>query len=292
VEFRVQTGEGFASVAARLEEQGLVLSARRFRVLARLVGADREVRAGTYEFRLGVAPREILSNLVAGRERLVRLTVPEGWRLEQIAEEAERVLGVPADSLVRAAADPAIREGFACPTESLEGYLFPETYLFPESATAGEIVRSMTTRFGEVWDSLAGDPAEGLTRHDVVTLASIVEAETKLSEERARVAAVYLNRLKRGWRLQADPTVRYALRKFTGRLYYKHLEVDSPYNTYQKKGLPPGPIGSPGAASLAAVLEPLSPCDDLYFVAAGDGSHVFSRTKAEHDRARRRARSR
>jgi UPF0755 protein len=290
VAFRVERGEDFASVAQRLEEQGLVFSALRFRVLARLTGADRRVRAGTYTVDTGTPPGALLEAFVEGRVRLVRLTVPEGWRLEQIAAEVERVLGVPADTLRIAAADEDVRRRLRCRSETLEGYLFPETYHFPDGASAREVVDGMTRRFEEVWEELGGEPREGMDRHDVVTLASIVEAETAIAEEKPRVAAVYLNRLELGWKLQADPTVRYGLKRFTGRLYYKHLDIDTPYNTYMHAGLPPGPIGAPGRASLEAVLHPLEPCRDLYFVASGGGGHVFSRTRAEHERAKQEAR--
>jgi UPF0755 protein len=291
VEFRVRPREGFRSVAKRLEEAGLVVSALRLRILARVRREDRTIRAGTYVFAPGSDPRKILEDLVAGNVRLLRFTVPEGWRLEQIAEEAERVLGVPVAGFRRAASDSTLRARLECPTPDVEGYLFPETYLFPDGAAPREIVRTMTDRFVEVFEGLSGEIPEGLTRHDVVTLASIVEAETYLVEEKPRVAAVYLNRLSKGWKLQADPTVRYALGRFRGRLYYKHLDVDSPYNTYRTAGVPPGPIGSPGREALQAVLTPLEPCHDFYFVASGDGGHTFSRTKAEHDRARLLARA-
>jgi UPF0755 protein len=289
IAFRVEPGEGFARVARRLEETGLVVSSTRLLILARLTGSDRSIRTGTYEFRRGTPPRDLIDDLVAGRVRLLRFTVPEGWRLMQIAAAAESTLGITAGEFLAAARDSARRAALGCPAESLEGYLFPETYLFADPTTAAEVVDRMTERFEEVWASLHGESPLDLDRHAVVTLASIVEAETPKPDERARVAAVYLNRLARGWRLEADPTVRYGLGHFTGRLYYHHLDVDTPYNTYQRSGLPPGPIGAPGRAALVAVREPLSPCDDFFFVASGDGGHVFSRTKAEHDRARRAA---
>jgi UPF0755 protein len=292
VEIVVEPGEECARVARRLEDAGLVLSARRFEILARIVGADRDIRSGTFRFYRGTAPREILDDLVLGREWLLSFTVPEGWRLEQIAAEAERALAIPPADFLAAAADPAARAELGCTAETLEGYLFPETYRFPARATAKDVVAAMTKRFVEEWSGLGREPPAGLDRHGVVTLASIVEAETPVPQERARVAAVYLNRLKQGMRLQADPTVRYALRRFDGRLYYKDLEVESPYNTYRNDGLPPGAIASPGRDAIAAVLEPLASCDDLFFVASGDGGHVFSRTKAEHDRAKALAQGR
>ena len=292
VAFRVEPGEGFAHVARRLEEEGLVVSAQRFEILARIVGLDRDIRSGTFLFTVGTPPRTILDDLVTGKVRLLGFTVPEGWRLDQIAAEAESTLGTPAAEFLAAASDSARRAELGCASTTLEGYLFPETYRFPDGVGAAEVVAAMTDRFVAEWEALEGDPPQELDRHGVVTLASIVEAETSVPEERPRVAAVYLNRLERGMRLQADPTVRYALGRFHGRLYYKHLDVESPYNTYSVYGLPPGAIAAPGRAALQAVLAPLEPCDDLYFVASGDGGHIFSRTKAEHDRAKRVARGR
>jgi UPF0755 protein len=292
VEFGVEPGEECARVARRLEEEGLVVSRMRFEILARIVGADRQIRSGTFRFERGTPPRRILEDLVQGNEWLRTFTVPEGWRLEQIAAEAERTLGIAAGEFLAAAADPAARAELGCRAATLEGYLFPETYRLRAAATARDVVGAMTRRFVEEWGRLGREPPTGLDRHGVVTLASIVEAETAVPEERARVAAVYLNRLERGMRLQADPTVRYALRRFDGRLYYKDLEVESPYNTYRNDGLPPGAIASPGRDALAAVLEPLAPCEELYFVASGDGGHVFSRTKEEHDRAKALAQGR
>jgi UPF0755 protein len=292
VEFRVDSGEKFGSVARRLEDRGLVVSATRFRILARLLRVDRGIRAGTYSFDRGTDPRRVLEDLVAGRVRLEQLTIPEGWRLEQIADAVEREFGIAPQELLAAARDPERLAAARCPSENLEGYLFPETYFFPDGVTAGEIVDAMVQRFEEVWEALDRAPPAGLDRHGVVTLASIVEAEARVPEERPRIAAVYLNRLREGWKLEADPTVRYALGRFNGKLYYKHLEVDSPYNTYQVTGLPPGPICSPGRASLLAVLEPQPSSNEFYFVASGDGRHVFSRTKAEHDEARRAVRRR
>jgi UPF0755 protein len=292
IEFRVEPGEGFARVAARLEKVGLVVSARRFEILGRIVGADREIRSGTFQFDPGTPPRDILDDLVAGNVMLLSFTVPEGWRVDQIAAEAESALGVSADEFVVVAGDSALRAELGCTSETLEGYLFPETYRFPVGVGARDVVDAMTRRFVAEWAALEGDPPAGLDRHGVVTLASIVEAETSIAEERPRVAAVYLNRLERKMRLQADPTVRYGIGRFHGRLYYKHLDIPSPYNTYRNHGLPPGAIAAPGRAALQAVFTPLDPCDDLYFVASGDGGHVFSRTKAEHDRAKHQARTR
>jgi UPF0755 protein len=285
VEFRVAPGEGFAGIAKRLEDSGLIVSAERLRVLARLGRVDREIRAGTYELPQGAAPTDLLDKLVAGHVRLLRFMVPEGWRLDEIAALAEEALAIPAEDFIEAAKDPELRSQVGCTSETLEGYLFPETYFFPDGAAPSEVVATMVERFLDEWETLARNGTTKLTRHEVVTLASIVESETRVPEERARIASVYLNRIEHGWRLQADPTVRYALGKFTERLYYRDLKADSPFNTYRIDGLPPGAIGNPGRKSLQAVLCPLETCEDFYFVASGVGGHIFSRTHEEHELA-------
>ncbi len=292
VEFTVAEGEGLATIAPRLEAEGLVVSGRRFRWLARLRGEDRGIHAGTYRLARGADPRLLLVNLVEGRVRLKRLTIPEGWRVKRIAQEAETALGVSAERFAAAAASRERLERMGSRVSTLEGYLYPDTYFFPDGVSAGGVVDALLARFEEVIADVQGPMPQGFDRHDLVTLASIVEAETPLADEKPRVAAVYLNRIRDGWLLQADPTVRYGIARFTGRLYYKHLDIDTPYNTYLHRGLPPGPIASPGQAAMQAVLTPLEPCEDFYFVASGKGGHIFSRTKAEHDRAIRSVRTR
>ena len=290
VEVTIKAGEPFPTVAGRLERERLVTSAWRLHVLARLAGLDRRIQAGTFRVQRGTRPYRLLADLVHGRVLLHRVTVREGWRLEQIAAAVEDSLSIPAPAFLAAARDSARLARVGATVRSVEGYLFPDTYLFPKGAEPAAVVDAMLDHFEEVWHELKGKKGSKLDRHEVVTLASIVEAETPLPEEKPRVAAVYLNRLEQGWKLQADPTVRYGLGYFVEHLYYKQLEIDTPYNTYMHPGLPPGPIGSPGKDALQAVLAPKRPCDDLYFVASGQGGHVFSRTKDEHDRARRAAR--
>jgi UPF0755 protein len=201
-------------------------------------------------------------------------------------------LGVPAAEFFREASTPERLARSGTRTSTIEGYLFPETYYFEDGTKAGAVVDAMLARFEEVWteESAAVDSIPlDLERHEIVTLASIVEAETGLPSERARIAAVYLNRLAIGMKLQADPTVRYGIGKYDGDVLYRDLESASPYNTYRHGGLPPGPIGAPGRAALAATLRPLASSKDLFFVASADGGHVFSRTLADHDRAKAQA---
>jgi UPF0755 protein len=184
--------------------------------------------------------------------------------------------------------DPRATRSLGVGAESLEGYLFPDTYFVDANSGAEDLIRRMVGQCLQVVAQLAlqREPPFDYSIHELLTLASIVEAEVMIDSERPRVAAVFLNRLKIGWKLQADPTVRYALDKYGVKLTLDDLEVESDYNTYLHHGLPPGPICNPGEASIRAVFEPLEECQDLFFVATGMGDHIFSRTEAEHLRAR------
>lgn len=279
----IRKGAPFREVADSLAARGMVRAPRLFAAYARVRGMDRSVRWGTYVMRDALSWEQILETFRLARGVVHTVTIPEGWTLAEIAPVVGEALDVPAESVLVAARDTALRHKLRVPTPTLEGYLFPDSYTFPDRATAREAVRTMTERFEEqwkpAWDSIL--PRLKLTRHDVVTLASIVEREVVRGEERPLVAAVYLNRLRAGMALQADPTINYALGRRPGRVLLKDLRVNSPYNTYLHPGLPPGPIGSPGIASIEAVLHPAS-VPYRFFVAAPDGHHEFRRTYAEH----------
>jgi UPF0755 protein len=214
------------------------------------------------------------------------VVIPEGFDLRDIVPTLSRALEVPADSVRAATADTAWMRELDVPVPSLEGYLFPATYTFPAGTTAREAVNAMVERFLDVWKPEwdARLQAMSLSRHDAITMASIVEKEARKAEERPLISAVYWNRVKKGMRLQADPTVQYALPQHVERVLYKDLEVDSKYNTYRYAGLPPGPIASPGEASIAAALAPAD-VPYLFFVARPDGSHAFTESFAQHTRA-------
>jgi UPF0755 protein len=292
----VAEGEGFAAVLADLQGNGLVKRAWTFEFFARVLGHDRHIKRGTYEFRPGTPPVDILRALVRGDILSVRVTIPEGYTSWQIAG-AFRPAGVDSTAVLAATRDPELLAALRVPVPTLEGYLFPDTYLVPFGSTAREVVGQMLHRLAADWTSSDERRAAelGMSRHAVLTLASIIEAEARVADERPKVSAVYHNRLARGMRLEADPTVAYAMGGFRGRLYYKDLKIDSPYNTYRNTGLPPGPICSPGASSIQAALHPDAGERALYFVARGDGRHVFSTTLREHNTAvqeARRARAR
>ena len=251
----------------------------------------RRIQAGTYALPARSTTRAVLRQLMTGRPAERRLVVPEGLWLEEIAAVIERDLGIAADSVLAATRDSALRAFVGTPDSTVEGYLYPSTYLVPTSASATDVLRQMATEFQRQWRDGWSSRSDslGLSRHELVTLASIIEGEVRDPRDRRFVSSVYHNRLRRGMRLQADPTVIYALKR-RRRLFERDLFVRSPHNTYVINGLPPGPIGAPNAASIEAALYPAN-TDYLYFVARGDGLHVFSRSYAEHLRAIREIRA-
>lgn len=298
VEMEVLPGASFATVTDTLEARGMVRWPTLFRAYARLRGDDGRIKAGRYAIASGAGWGQILDVLTSGRVVTVPLVIPEGFRIPQIAPRIADVTGLPADSVLAALTAPATDSAFDVPGPGLEGYLFPDTYRFASGVSLQAVLEAMVGRYRRVWtperrsrlDSL------GLTEREAVTLASIVQAEARRAEEMPRIASVYHNRLELGWLLQADPTVLYALGGRRERLLFAAIDSvsDDPYNTYTQPGLPPGPIGAPGEAAIDATLHP---ADEpyLYFVARADGSHVFSRTLEEHNRAvaeSRRERSR
>ena len=288
----IERGLTLRGVRDRLVAEGILSPRVPFVVWGQLTGADRRIKSGVYELSPAQSPRELLAALVDGHPLTRPVTLPEGMILARILPRLAEVVRVPEDRFWRAARDTLWLKRLGLPIANLEGYLFPETYRFERGTAPTVVLETMVSACQEQLRGRREARARtlNLTPHEVLTLASIVEAETALEEERRRIAAVYHNRLRRGMALQADPTVAYATGRVGQRLWEKHLAVDSPYNTYLHKGLPPGPICSPGAAAIDAVLWPLEGCRDLYFVARGDGGHVFSRTLEEHNRARQRVR--
>jgi len=288
----VPVGASFRQAADSLEAAGVISDARQFSWYARLRGRDRTIRAGTYALPPGERWDALIDALHTGRGVVATVTIPEGWLLRQMLPVLARSLEVSLDSLQVAVRDSALRARVGTPVGDLEGYLFPDTYTFPVGTSARQVVAAMVARFERAWlpEWDARLAALGRTRHEVVTLASIVEKEVRLVEEAPVVAAVYWNRLRIGMPLQADPTVIYALGRPTPRVMYADLEVKSPYNTYRNPGLPPGPIAAPGAAALAATVHPAQ-VPYRYFVAHPNGHHEFRTTYREHLQAIREVRA-
>jgi len=283
VQLTIRKGSSFREAAESLSAHGLVRSTRIFSLYAKLRRRDRSLRWGTYVLRPGMSWEQMLDALRLGRGVIHTVTIPEGLSIADIEPLLMDALDLTQDSLEAAVRDTALLHRLHVPTPTLEGYLFPDTYTFPDKFSARDAVRMMVDRFEHEWKPEWTDRARAmkLTRHGIITLASIVEREVRKDEERPVVAAVYLNRLKIGMPLMADPTVTYALGKKPGRVLLRDLRVKSPYNTYLRVGLPPGPIGSPGVASIRASLYPAK-VPYRFFVAAPDGHHEFRRTYAEH----------
>lgn len=286
----VPPGSTFGAVLDSLDAHGLVSNRFLLKLRARITGADRAVHAGVFEIPRGTSHSGILELLGQPHELEVRFTVPEGLTIGDIAELAETRLGIPADSFVAAARDSALADSLGLEIRSFEGFLRPDTYQLPSDITARELVRRLANEFLEVWKPEwdARLDTLDLTRPELLALASIVEGEARVDDEREVIAGVYHNRLRIGMALQADPTVQYAIMLRTGerkkRLFEKDYGFASPYNTYLHPGLPPGPVNSPGRRSIEAALYP-DTVPFLFFVARPDGSHVFTRTYREHLRA-------
>ena len=285
----VSAGESFRATALKLQDLGLVQSPLKFRLFARFSGAHRKIKAGEYQLYGTMTPRQILATLVEGKVLLYRVTIPEGYTLRQIAQAVAEAGFGDADAFYRLATDPAVAQAEDVDAQTLEGYLFPDTYYFPRDFAQIKIITAMIQRFrdaiSDAWRARAEEL--GLTLHEVVTLASIIEKETGVPEERPLIASVFHNRLRKGMRLETDPTVIYGIENFDGNLTRKHLRTPTPYNTYVIKGLPPGPIASPGHAALEAALYPAD-TDYLFFVARKDHTHQFSNTLQEHQKAVRK----
>lgn len=297
VRFTVPVGASVRQVSDTLAARGLIASPLGFRLVSRFTGGDRNIRAGIYDVAMGTGARDLLAILRTGRVAVQKITVPEGLTLAEMATVLAARYGLDAATFLTAARDPALLRQVGIERPTLEGFLLPETYTLPLPATPAALVGAMVSGMERAWTPVWQARADsiGLTRLQVLTLASIVEGEARHDDERNVIAGVYTNRLRRNMALQADPTVQYALQLATGtrkaRLYFKDYAFQSPYNTYLRPGLPPGPVNNPGWKSIAAALYPAE-VPFLYFVALPDGHHRFSKTLAEHNRAIREIRAR
>lgn len=282
----VEHGQTLRDVANELERNGLIRGTLGFQVLARLMGLDRSIKAGQYAFRPGTTIPALLRAFARGMSGLNLVTIPEGLTLKQVIERLAAHLNVPPALFDSLAHDRAFLDSLEVDAPSLEGYLAPNSYEFLPGTSPEVAFRTMAQRTQALLrDQTAGRDSLplSLSLHQLLTLASIVECEAQVDEERPRIARVYLNRLGRGMKLQADPTVAYAVGlPPRSRIYLRQLRADSPYNTYMRLGLPPGPICNPGHASIEASINPGPESDDLYFVANGRGRHMFSGTYEQH----------
>jgi UPF0755 protein len=284
--FEIAPGERFKQVTERLYQSGIISDARRFKILAYIKKADTQFKAGEYRLTAAMTPLEVIHHLVHGRIVIRSLTIPEGYSLVQIAAEFERAGLTDTAHFIDLATRPETPKAFDLEAQTLEGYLFPDTYYFSRNDSAETVIARMVQRFKEQlppgWRERAAEL--GLSLHQLVTLASIIEKETGAPAERPLVASVFHNRLKNNMRMDSDPTVIYGLPEFDGNLTRRHLTTPTPYNTYVIKGLPPGPIANPGREAIEAALYPAQ-TDFLFFVARKDRTHQFSTNLQDHNQA-------
>jgi UPF0755 protein len=284
----IPPGAGSIAIGDRLIEAGVIRDRTTYRTALWMTGKGRQLKAGEYRFDRAMTPFEVIDKVARGDVFVVHVTFREGLTMAEMAKIFESEGLGTAAAFMQAARDQALIRELDPAAKDLEGYLFPETYALPRRADAAKLVRQMVAAFQHAFPPglIEAGASDNLTPRQIVSLASIVEKETARAEERPIVAAVYRNRLRIGMPLQCDPTVIYALQRagrFTGNLRRDDLMFDSPYNTYRYPGLPPGPIASPGKASLEAAAKPAA-VDYVYFVSRNDGSHEFARTLEEHNR--------
>ena len=282
----IPKGMSFHRIADRLRRENLIAHEWFFSGIARLKGEDRKIIPGEYELHPGMSPTEILAKLVEGRIHYHKVTIPEGYTIEQIANLLAAKSLTDRGDFLRLTRDSNMIKSLKLQVPTLEGYLFPDTYFFSRPISPDAIIRTLVRRFWDVFSPayLARTSDLDMTVQEVLTLASVIEKETGLSQERPLVSGVFHNRLRKKIPLQSDPTVIYALKDFDGNIRKEDLLVESPYNTYLVVGLPPGPIANPGKEAIRAALFP-TPTDFVYFVSRNDGSHEFSSTLAEHNHA-------
>ena len=282
----IPDGSTFQQVATLLEREQLIKSSSVFVLFGKSQSADRKVHAGEYELNPGMTPAEILTKLLNGQVLLHSLIIPEGLTITQIADLASQQGLTDREEFLRLAKDREFIVSLGIKAETLEGYLYPDTYKFPRPIKARELLVAMVEQLKQEvgTDLLARMQELKMTMHEVLTLASVIEKETASGGERPEISAVFHNRLKKHIPLQSDPTVIYGLPAFDGNLRKKDLSSPSPYNTYRVQGLPPGPIANPGIQAIRATLYP-SDSHSLYFVSRNDGTHQFSATLVEHNKA-------
>lgn len=288
----VPTGSSLMKVINILGDAGLVKQKLLFHVLVAIKGGARSIRAGEYEFTTSLSPSELVDKLIHGDVKNYPVTIYEDYSLKQVAEQLKKYKLIHEDVFFQLAERKEFLSSLGIRGDSIEGYLFPDTYFFNRSMTTRQIMRIMVERFwSKISPEMINQAAEkGLNTHQFVTFASLVGKESGYSAEKPMIAAVFYNRLKKGIPLQSDPTTVYDLKDFNGKILRRHYKRESPYNTYIIRGLPPGPIANPGLDSFQAVLRPAD-VNYLYFVSQKDGTHFFSSSLVAHNDAILRLRS-
>jgi UPF0755 protein len=289
IKVNIPKGSTLAQISEILEEKEIVTNGHMFITATRLMGYSNKIPAGIFALTNANNNYRIVKQLIQGNPEMIRVTLLEGWTISQVIEAISDSLNISSEILSTLCYDEQFIQELGIEASSLEGYLYPETYLFLESENdPKEILKQAVSEFNSVFSDNLRKRAEqiGFTVNEVLTMASIIEGEAIFDSERPIISAVYHNRLKKRMLLQADPTVQYVIKDGPRRLRLSDLKIDSPYNTYIYRGLPPGPIGNPGKASILAALYP-DDNDYIFFVARGDNYHTFTTTIEEHNRAKR-----
>ena len=284
----INQGEPLSIISNKLFKSGVITNEKLFGFATKIMGLEKSIPVGSYQFENVKINKDIIKRLVYGSPEIKRITLLEGWNIKQVCSHLSKQMGFDYKSLLEIINDKNFVQGLDLESDNLEGYLYPETYYFFDGERERSVIRRLVNEYKKFWSNKNKTKADSmnLTQHQIVTLASIIEGEAIYDTERPIISAVYHNRLKRGMKLQADPTVQYIIKDGPRRLLNKDLKIKSPYNTYLNKGLPPGPINSPGFESLKAALNP-EENEYLYFVAKGDGYHTFSKNEKDHERAKR-----
>jgi UPF0755 protein len=287
VEVKIKPGFSLRIIADTLESKGLIKKKEDFILANKLFRNVNRLKAGRYNIPAGMSVYEIMNIIVNGRTSNIKVVIQEGLISTQIASILSKKVETDSVTFIKLLSDTSIVKQFDIRSNSLEGYLFPNTYFFYWGISEKEIInillKEFNRNFSDSLKTIAKD--KGWTIHQIITLASIIEGEALIDSERAIISSVYHNRLQKGMLLQADPTIQYIIPDGPRRLLIKDLAIDSPFNTYIYPGLPPGPVNNPGKNSLVAAITPAK-TDYLFFVAKGDGSHIFSKTLSEHLRAK------
>ena len=290
VRVKVPEGASLTSISGLLKDKQIISNPKSFTLAAKLLGQEKNIPAGVFTLLNASNNYGILRQLVNGSPNNKSITIIEGWTIAEVADEVSVALGLNGATFSSLCHDSAFIKSLAVPAvSSLEGFLFPETYIFLEGQNEKEIITRLVDQYKSHFTrEMTGiEERIGLSELEIITMASIIEGEAIYDEERPIIAAVYYNRLKKHMRLQADPTIQYIIEGSPRRLLKRDLQIRSPYNTYRNYGLPIGPINSPGRQSILAALYPAD-VEYLYFVAKGDGYHTFSNTQAEHNQAKRK----
>ena len=284
----VRSGSTLNAISKQLFEKKIISNEQMFRWAVQIMGKEKEIPIGTFRLVDTQSNYDIIKQLVYGSPELKKVRLLEGWSVKQIAEHLNDVMGFEIDEILDIARDHRFLRKHDIKASTIEGYLFPNTYLFFDGDSPTSVLDNVVSEYKNFWKDAFRDRARELnmTEHEVVTLASIIEGEAVYDNERPIISGVYHNRLNRGMRLQADPTIQYIIEDGPRRLLNRDLKIDSPYNTYKYEGLPPGPINSPGAESLKAALYPAEN-EYLFFVARGDGYHTFTTNKKDHNIAKK-----